>query len=358
MFLALLFFPICSFLAVGVALPLLRKVAPKFGLVDVPGGRKEHVGKVPLIGGIVIFPVFIALSILQGDSIDEMWPLYTAIVLLLVTGAVDDLRHIPAYIKFGIQFVAATLIVVFGGAAIHSLGDLFGFGAFGLGYAAIPFSIVAVVLLINAINLMDGLDGLAGGVSFIILLWIVLASASWGEMVYTPSAMILMGCLGGFLFFNLRNPWRLKASVFLGDAGSLCLGLMVSWYAIQLSDINARALEPMSVAWVLALPIWDECAQFYRRVREGRHPFSPDRGHFHHHFITAGLTARQSTAIILLMVFVYGGFGVLGAMAGVPIFVLTILWIAGILGHMRFSANPENYPALIKKLKGVTRSST
>ena len=85
---ALLIFPFCAFLAVGVSLPLLRKVAPKFGLVDVPGGRKDHVGKVPLIGGIVIFPIFIALSIIQGDSVAEMWPLYTAIVLLMVTGAV------------------------------------------------------------------------------------------------------------------------------------------------------------------------------------------------------------------------------------------------------------------------------
>ncbi|MBL4803506.1 MAG: undecaprenyl/decaprenyl-phosphate alpha-N-acetylglucosaminyl 1-phosphate transferase, partial [Alphaproteobacteria bacterium] len=113
---ALLIFPFCAFLAVGVSLPLLRKVAPKFGLVDVPGGRKDHVGKVPLIGGIVIFPIFIALSIIQGDSVAEMWPLYTAIVLLMVTGAVDDLKHMPAYVKFVIQFVAATLIVIPGGA--------------------------------------------------------------------------------------------------------------------------------------------------------------------------------------------------------------------------------------------------
>lgn len=355
---ALLIFPFCAFLAVGVSLPLLRKIAPKFGLVDVPGGRKDHVGKVPLIGGIVIFPVFIALSIIQGDSVAEMWPLYTAIVLLMVTGAVDDLKHMPAYVKFVIQFVAATLIVIPGGAGIHSLGDLFGFGPFGLGFMSMPFSIIAVVLLINAINLMDGLDGLAGGVSFLILFWIVIAGLMAGEMAYTPSAMILMGCLFGFLVFNMRNPWRRKASVFLGDAGSLCLGLMIAWYSIHMSDINIRAIEPMSVAWVLALPIWDECAQFYRRVREGRHPFSPDRGHFHHHFIEAGFEAKQATALILLMTVAYGAFGVLGEMVGVPIFVLTVLWIAGILGHIRFSANLDNYPNLIRKLKAVTRSST
>ena len=73
--------------------------------------------------------------------------------------------------------------------------------------------------------------------------------------------------------------------IFLGDAGSTCLGLMVGWYAIHLSQDPVAVIEPMAVAWVLAIPIWDECAQFNRRVREGRHPFSPDRGHFHHHFI-------------------------------------------------------------------------
>ncbi len=358
MFWAFLIYPFCAFLAVGGLIPFVRKVAPQFGLVDAPGGRKDHVGKVPLIGGLVIFPVFIAFSWLNGDTLADTWPLYTAIALLLITGAVDDLKDVPAKIKFAIQFVAAALIVVPGGATLYSLGDLFGLGAFGLNFMGIPFSIVAVVLLINAINLMDGLDGLAGGVSFIILFWFAFAGIMGGELVYTPTALILMGCLLGFLVFNMRNPWRRKASAFLGDAGSLCLGLMVSWYAIQMSDINGRVIEPMSVAWVLALPIWDECAQFYRRVREGRHPFSPDRGHFHHHFIAAGFTPKQATAIILMMVFAYGAFGVLLAMAGVPIVVLTVLWILGILSHMRFSANLENYPKLLRRLTASTRSST
>jgi UDP-GlcNAc:undecaprenyl-phosphate GlcNAc-1-phosphate transferase len=165
----------------------------------------------------------------------------------------------------------------------------------------------------------------------------------------------------------MRSPWRKKASIFMGDAGSMSLGLMVGWYAIKLTlltqEVHAvpgetfnvlpwegRILEPMAVAWVLAVPIWDECAQFYRRVREGHHPFWPDLGHFHHHFIRAGFLPCQTSLSIHFLVFLLGGFGVIGAMAGVPLPVLTIVWIIGILAHMAFSKNLENYTGVLKKL--------
>ena len=346
--------PLLAFFAVLILVLPLKAFAPALGLMDAPGGRKKHKGDIPLIGGVVLFPVFILVSVLAGDGFDTHWPLYSAIAVLILTGAVDDKIYMHPLVKFGLQFVAAGLVVIPGGAQLYQLGDLFGLGDVGLDLISLPFSIVAVVLLINAINLMDGLDGLAGGTVFIILGWFLFAALSGGAAPYAASIMILMAGLGGFLFYNMRSPFRKRAVIFMGDAGSMSLGLMIGWYAIHLSPQEARIIEPMSVAWVLALPIWDECAQFYRRVSEGRHPFSPDRGHFHHHFVRAEIPIGRAVVMILTLVFLMGAFGVIGYRLGVPLPVLTVLWIVGILGHMAYSKRLERYTALFTRF---TRSS-
>lgn len=337
-----------AFFAVLALVPVLKILAPALGLLDRPDARKNHEGAVPLIGGLAVLPVFIAVSMLGGAGFDESWPLYSAIFLLLLTGAVDDKIHLHPFIKFGMQFIAAALIVLPGGAQIYDLGNLFGLGVFELGWASLPFSVVAVVLLINAVNLMDGLDGLAGGAVFIILGWFLAASLAVGS-AYAFSISVLMAAVAGFLFYNMRSPWRKKAAIFMGDAGSMSLGLLIGWYAIELSFPQARVIEPIAVAWVLALPVWDECAQFYRRVREGHHPFWPDLGHFHHHFIRAGFSPGRASALIHLIVFILGGAGVAGAGLGVPLPLLTLLWIAGILAHIAFSRNIENYTRVLSR---------
>ncbi len=342
-----------AFIAVAIMIPLCRKIARKIGLTDAPdiksGGRKDHIGHIPLIGGLVIIPIFIIASLIYNQSLTYNWPLHTALIILLAVGAADDKGDLHFWIKFGLQFVAAILIVIPGGAQLHSLGNLFGLGELNLGIIALPFSVIAVVLLINAINLMDGLDGLAGGTSFIILGWLLTAGIMGTNTAFAPSITILMATLLGFLIYNMRNPWRRKASVFLGDAGSMCLGLLIGWYAIHLSSAPSHAIEPMVVAWILAIPIWDECAQFYRRVCEGRHPFSADRGHFHHHFIEVGHTPARAVTIILCVVFLCGDLGVIGHKLGVPLPILTFLWIGGILAHMAISKNTERYKTLIGK---------
>ncbi len=335
-----------SFVVVAALIPVACIVARKAGLTDKPGGRKDHEGEVPLVGGLVIVPVFIIVSVLMGADFNAYWPLYAGLSTLLLMGLLDDRFHIRAGVKFAMQFLVALLVVFPGNAMIYQLGNLFGFGDFGLGVMAIPFSLACVMLVVNAINLMDGLDGLASGVSFVILCWF----ASTGLSIHTPQILIVLGGIAGFMLYNMRAPWRAKASVFLGDAGSLSLGLIIAWYAIHLSAEDARMIEPIAVAWVIALPIWDECAQFYRRVREGRHPFSPDRGHFHHHFIQAGFTPGKAVSMILGIIGLTGFVGIVGIKMGAPLACLTVVWIIGILAHMAFSKDLEKYPALITKL--------
>ncbi len=342
---------IASFAFVALLVLPARKVAMRVGLVDRPGGRKKHEGAVPVIGGLVVFPVFMALTAVSGIDWSVYWAYFAALVLMLGLGVLDDRSAVSAKIKFGVQFVAAALIVVPGQAQVIMLGDLFGFGRFGLNFLSIPFSMVAVVLLINAVNLMDGLDGLAGGKGFIIMAWLVAACLAQGASGAMLPPLILMGALGGFLLYNMRHPLQARASVFLGDSGSLALGLSLAWFAIWLAKGESPVVQPISVAWLLALPIYDTCGQFARRVSQGRHPFDADHDHFHHHFIYAGFPVGQATLILLSITFVCGLIGIGGMWIGLPEAALTYPWIALLFVHIYMSMRPHRFRRLVARLR-------
>lgn len=323
--------------------PLAKKFALRIGFVDEPGGRKDHEDLVPPIGGLIVMPVYMITAYLIGVDVETFWPLYAALGLILLVGGIDDYKNINPWPRFIAQFVAAALIVVPGQAQLYHLGDLFGLGVLWLSWMSIPFSIIAVVLLINAINLMDGLDGLAGGKSFVIFIWLSLACILAGQWSALLPIAPLMGALLGFLIYNIRHPLRKKASIFLGDAGSMSLGVVIAWFAIGLAQDPDSVLVPISTAWILALPIMDICAQFYRRTREGRHPFDADRGHFHHHVVHAGFSVGHSTSMILLIVFLFGAIGYGGVQLGVPQWALTSAWIILLFSHMALSLRPKTY---------------
>lgn len=340
-----------SFAAVAVMLPLVRKLAIHFDFVDRPGGRKRHEDDVPPVGGLVIFPVFVILSFFCGIDFSLYGPFFLALALLLVTGALDDWKEVPAWIKFAVQFVAAILIVVPGQARIVVLGDLFGFGPFGLNFMAVPFSVVATVLLINAVNMMDGLDGLAGGKGFIVMVWLAIACVVAGAFAPLALVVILLGALGGFLLYNMRHPLRRRANVFLGDSGSMALGLSFAWFTITLAGGKDFVIAPISVAWLLALPIFDTCGQFARRVSQGRHPFDADHDHFHHHFIYAGFSVGQATALILGISFFTGLVGIGGLWLGLPEAALTYPWTLLLFVHIYLSMNPDRFRRLVASLR-------
>lgn len=346
---------VLAYVAVLIFIPPLRTLALRIGFVDEPGGRKDHADAVPPIGGLVIFSVYMIATLVSAPdfslALSSFWPLFVALAVLLVVGAVDDYAHMNPWVKFTAQFAAAFLIVLPGGAQLTHLGNLFGFGNFNLGFMTIPFSVIATVLLINAINLMDGLDGLAAGKSFVVFLWLAIAAVVAGQWGALLPLLPLMGALAAFLFYNMRHPLRGHASVFLGDAGSMALGLIIAWFAIGLAQDPDPVLVPISAAWILALPIMDTCAQFYRRARAGRHPFSPDRGHFHHHFVHAGVPVGRSTTMILLLAFALGAIGYVGIWIGVPPWILTITWIGLLFSHMALSFKPERYITFFARFK-------
>lgn len=338
-------------LIVGLLVPVACQMAHRLDFLDRPGGRKKHDDEIPPVGGLVIFPVFMLLAFGAGDVPPSFAACAGAIGLLLVVGGLDDRFALPARIKFVTQFVAAFIIVLVGGVRVQGMGDIFGFGPLWLGWMAIPFTVVAIVLLINAINLMDGLDGLAGGLGFIVCFWLWLCALLAGDQSHAAVLVMMMGALAGFLYHNMRHPWRAQARVFMGDAGSLSLGLFLAWVAIDMAGHPDQAtIMPMTVAWLLALPIMDTCGQFARRVSQGRHPFDPDHNHFHHHFVTAGLSVRVATASIFLIVFLYGLVAVAVEMMKWPQALLTYPWIILLFTHIFMSMRPSRFRKLIQKI--------
>jgi len=268
-------------------------------------------------------------------------------VIVVVGGGVIS-RHINPWPRFLAQFVAAALIVLAGPAKLTHLGYLFGdelftLDWFGITWMPAAFSIVAIVLFINAMNMMDGLDGLVSGQCFIIFFWLMIACLIAGKTALLLPLLPIMGALFGFLIHNLRNPFRKRARVFLGDAGSMGLAVVIAWFAIDLAQEPEAVLAPISMAWMLALPVFDINANFYRRTREGRHPFSPDRGHFHHNVTAAGFSHAQASAFILFVVFILCAIGYGGAVLGVPEWILSSIWIFCLFAHIALSFRAKCY---------------
>lgn len=338
-------------LLVGFAVPYACALAHRIDFLDRPGGRKKHDDDIPPVGGLVIFPVFMLLTFFSGHADSTVYAFSAAIMLLLAVGALDDRFALLARYKFVTQFIAAFIVVLVGDVRVWGFGDIFGFGPLWTGWMAVPFTVIAIVLLINAINLMDGLDGLAGGIGFIVCFWLLVCALAGHDAEHAFLLAIMMGALAGFLFHNMRHPWRAQARIFLGDAGSLALGLTLAWFSIDMAGHpDTAVVMPMTVAWLLALPIMDTCSQFARRVSQGRHPFDPDHNHFHHHFVTAGVPVKYATLSILLVVFAYGVVAVSAEFAGWPQAWLTYPWIILLFAHMFMSMRPRRFRKIIQRI--------
>ena len=187
--------PIIAFVLVVLLVMPLRKLARLTGIVDTPGGRKRHQKAIPPIGGIIIFSVFMLWGVFSGVvDLHKYWALYVGLIILLMTGALDDQFYIPARIKLILQLVAAAVIAFGGNVQAAYLGNLFGMGVVWTSYMSYPFTLIAIVLLINAMNLMDGIDGLVGGVSAVVFYHIYDRSSCLGLVCSCAGSGVIDRC--------------------------------------------------------------------------------------------------------------------------------------------------------------------
>lgn len=272
--------------------PLMIRIAPRVGMIDMPDPRKVHTMPIARVGGI---------GIVLGALIPVMlWlpfdPLITSYLfgslVLLVFGVWDDSCELGHYVKFVGQFLAVIPTVYYADiyvSAIPVLGEI-------PEAAGKVFTVIALVGMINAINHSDGLDGLAGGMS-------MLSLACLGYMMYIakdiPMLFVVLSTMGGVFGFLRYNSH--PAKVFMGDGGSQFLGFTVGFLAVVLVEKSNPALSPALPLLILGLPIVDILAVFYLRISGGMNWFKATRNHIHHRLLDLGFTHYEAVIIIYLI---------------------------------------------------------
>lgn len=345
--------PLLAFLLSGVTILALRRPAKALGLVDRPGGRKQHHGTVPVIGGVGLLLGFGVASLLLPVALRPYAALYVGLLLLTVCGVVDDACELRSGSKLLAQVMAAVLMVGWGGMQLAVVGELPGAGApLDLGGWAIPLTLLAVVGFVNALNMLDGADGVAGGVAFVMLVWLGIAGVLAGAEAMPGLALTLAAAVAAFLVHNMRNPWRRKAGVFLGDAGSMALGFAIAWFAVEASQLAGARVSPAGIAWIVALPVVDTLSLMVRRVVKGRSPFAADREHLHHVFQRAGYSVAQTSYALTVAAAAFGAVGVFGALAGVPDVLLALGLVAVGVAHYVFIRRAWRTMRALRRLHG------
>jgi len=269
--------------------PIMIRIAPHVGMVDLPDARKVHSMPIPRVGGIGIV-IGALLPIVFWLPFDPLFSSYVfGCLVLLVFGVWDDSCELGHYVKFIGQFLSVIPIVYYADLYVSVL-PLIGEISEVTGKI---FTVIAIVGMINAINHSDGLDGLAGGMTLMSLVCIAYLFYLADDFQMLLLCLSVMGGIFGFLRFN-SHP----AKVFMGDGGSQFLGLTLGFLAVYLTQRSNPALSPALPVLFLGLPIVDILAVFYLRISGGMNWFRATRNHVHHRLLDLGFTHYESVIFI------------------------------------------------------------
>jgi UDP-GlcNAc:undecaprenyl-phosphate GlcNAc-1-phosphate transferase len=277
--------------------PLVRRLVLRFRLLDVPTDRKVHTRAVPQLGGIAIFVAFAvavswgALILQTGDLAVGLGAILAAGVVVVGLGVYDDLFVASARVKLPVQILAALIVVGFG-FRIVSVANPLG-GVIMLTWLSVPVSVLWLVAFMNAINLIDGLDGLAAGLTAIAAATLFVGGLMVGNQFSSLLMAGLFGACIAFLYFNFH-----PASIFMGDTGSLFLGLVLGSVGLAGGGKSVALIVLLVPLTALGVPLIDTVMTIFRRTAKGRYVFAGDKEHIHHRLLDLGFTHRQVVIIL------------------------------------------------------------
>jgi len=287
-----------SLIAALVLTAVVRALTQRWGVVDWPDGkRKLHPRPVSLCGGVAVW-LAVVLGMLAANRMFGTLPalgelsmitgLAAGIVCLF--GVADDCWNLTARSKLLLQTAAVLPIVAFG----YWFDRMVVFGCpIELGYAGVPLTVLWLLACINALNLLDGMDGLAAMVGLITAVMMGLIAHYMGHPHVVVIAVVLAGALAGFLIHNLP-----PARIFLGDSGSMVIGLIVGVLGIQGAMKTSATVAVTVPAVVMTLPMLDTLLAIVRRKMTGRRLDAADREHIHHRLLERGMSQWQALALI------------------------------------------------------------
>jgi UDP-GlcNAc:undecaprenyl-phosphate/decaprenyl-phosphate GlcNAc-1-phosphate transferase len=327
---------VAVFLFSFIAVLALKPFAVKFGLLDLPNERKCHEGAVPLIGGIAIYlsVLFGATLFVQQSQTLNLYLISSSFIIFL--GILDDRYDLSVRLRLVAQVITASILIFGAGLYLNSLGDIFYFFEVKLGFIGVIVTMFAVIGSINAFNMVDGIDGLAGMLSIVTFTSLsVLFYVAGNEWFLLP--LLFDAAILAYLFFNLRWPIPSVNKIFMGDAGSMLIGLTVVWLLVlgtQSTDINGLTVEekvpfsPVTALYLIAIPLMDMVAIMFRRVKKGLSAFKADRDHLHHIFERAGFNRKQTLTRISIFSIALAGLGLAGEFYQVPEWIMFAGFIA------------------------------
>ncbi len=284
--------------------PLSRQIAMRLGVVDKPNApRKTHKDHKPMMGGLAIY-VGLTLAVLlfsPPQHIRELAAIVAGAGLLTLVGAIDDRYNLSWRLRFLVQFLAASMLILFG---VH-------FDITGTLWLDVPITLVWVVALTNATNFLDNMDGLTAGLSTIAAGFFLLIAITQGQILVSLLAAAIFGSALGFLTYNFA-----PSSTFMGDMGALPLGYLLATLAIKLDLTGQPHLAALLVPLlVLALPVFDINLVVWTRLAEGRSPAEAGRDHTSHRLLSLGFGSRQTLLILYASCFLFGVLGLLVSQA-------------------------------------------
>jgi len=314
------------------ATPVVRRAIRRVGLLDHPDERRTHRRPLPRGGGLAVMVAFVAvggiLAIVgsavpgvpptSGVDMGELIGLFGGGILAAVLGVIDDALDLRARWQFLGQIVVA-LVAVAAGITVDFIGNPFGSDNIDFpAWFSIAFTVVWVVGMINSLNFIDGLDGLSTGISLIaaITLGVLSLTTQIGQPFIAVLCFTFAGALLGFLRWNFY-----PAVIFQGTAGVMFLG-----YTLATLSILGTAKIIVALL-VLAVPIVDTFWVIVRRLRNGRSPFAPDRGHIHHRLLDVGLSHRSTVLLIYVMCATLGLMSLV-----VPVSTGLLAFVAAVVG--------------------------
>ncbi len=304
-----------SFTVSALLTGLMRRIAPRLGLIDRPGGHKQHGREVPLGGGVAILATIglavgaAALAVHLIGRFDTSWApdvlrehlpglvqrmpsagvLLAGAAALGLMGLIDDLRPLGPAVKLCVQGAVAV-------AAVWLLGVRA--AAFLPAPLSAAVTVVWIVAIVNAINFMDNMDGLAAGVAVVCGAILSVAAAVNGQLFVPAMLLVVVGAAGGFLVHNFP-----PARIFMGDAGSQALGFFLGVLTVQTTYTRDFASHPTAVFMpliILAVPLYDLVSVCGVRLAQGRSPARGDRSHFSHRLLARGMGVRSALLTIWL----------------------------------------------------------
>ena len=303
---AILAFVVAFVVAVALT-PLTARLGRRVGAVDQPRERGLSEHPTPLLGGLAILAAVLVASLIFLDSgvgeDEKTRGILAGAIIVTLVGALDDRFDLPAAVKFIGQIIAAT-IPVLAGVEVANITLPF-IGAVDLGSAGAPLTVIGIVFVINVVNFSDGVDGLAAGVCAISAVAFSVIAFDLGRGSAAVLAAIIAGSAAGFLVFNFH-----PAKVFMGDAGSNLLGLLLACVAVEGAVKTQVVLALVFPVLVLAVPFLDTTFVVLKRLKYGRPVYVADQSHFHHRMNRIGFSQRKTVLYLYAWTMLVAGFAV------------------------------------------------